>query len=176
MVKNICASKKFILGGPNEDNIGLLIPLSGLPSSIELEGQTLVLRTVFHVTLVAVSQIIRKNKIDIPDFLDKVVADFCEFSQENNVDLIRFRDEFRFVTENERRSLIAMCDISNLNRFFDLLNEKHGLQLKYPPTHATLYTLKVDEGIFLTDSKDIKEMTKTVSNPGLDLSVANHIQ
>jgi hypothetical protein len=169
MAKNICEGEKYILGGPNEDNIGLPISLANLPETIELEGQTLVLRSAFHTTLVAISEIIRKNQIEIPGFVEQVVADFCEFVKENKVDLIGFRDEFRFATENERRSVIAMCEIANLNKFFDLLNKKYDLELEYPPTHVTLYTLKLDEGIFLTDAKDMEEMTKEIPNPGLDL-------
>lgn len=169
MTKNICEQGKYILGGPSEDSIGLPVSISNLPEKIEVEGYSLLIRTAFHATLVAVGKIIEKNQVKISDFLDKVVADFCEFTRENDVKIIRFRDEFKLASQNERRSVIIMCDVLNLDKFFNLINEKYGLQLKYPPTHVTLYTLQPNKGIFLTDSKDIKTMTKPIKNPGIEL-------
>ena len=58
-----------------------------------------------------------------------------------------------------------MCKISNLNEFFEILNRKYGLDIEYPPTHVTLYTLESKPGIFLTDASDIKNLTKPISNP-----------
>lgn len=169
MTKNICEQGKYILGGPNEDSIGIPVSISRLQEKIEAEGCSLSIRTVFHATLVAIGKIIEKNQVKIPDFLDKIVADFCEFIKENNVEIVRFRDELKFASQNERRSVIIMCDVSNLDKFFDLINEKYDLQLEYPPTHVTLYTLQPDKGIFLTDSKDIETMTKSIKNPGIKL-------
>jgi hypothetical protein len=169
MAKYICGGGKYMLGGPNEDSIGLPISISNLPEKTNAEGYLLSVRTVFHVTLVAIGKIIEKHKVTSPDFLDKIVSDFCEFTQKNNVDLLRFRDELKFASEKEKRSIIMMCDISNLNKFFDFINEKYNLQVEYPPTHVTLYTLQQDIGIFLTDSKDIKTMTKSIKNPGIKL-------
>lgn len=167
MAKDICGQGRYILGGPSEDSIGLPVSFSKLPAKIEVEGQTLLLRTMFHTTLVAIGKIIEKNKIETPDFLDKVVAYFCEFTQTNDISIMGFRDEFKFATEGERRSVVVMCDVSNLNKFFDLINERYDLQLEYPPIHVTLYTLQLDEGIFLTDTKDIETMTKPIPNPGI---------
>ena len=46
-----------------------------------------------------------------------------------------------------------------------MLNQTYGLNLEYPPTHVTLYTLQPNFGIFLTDSTDIARRTKIVPNP-----------
>ena len=107
-----------MLGGPREDCIGLPVSISLLPGKIDAEGYSLSAKTKFHVTLVAIGKIVEKHKVAIPDFLNKIVSDFCEFTQKNNINLLRFRDELKFASEGEKRSIIMMCDISNLNKFF----------------------------------------------------------
>lgn len=160
--KYICGGEKYGLAGQTGDSICLPVSLENFPESVKIEGLTLYRRTSFHVTLVAIGEIIRKHKVLVPNFIDTIVADFCEFVKEYDVDFLRLTNEFRFTTHNERRSVVAMCEVSNLNKFFDLTNQKYGLNLEYPPTHVTLYTLQPDVGIFLTDSDDIKNLTKII--------------
>jgi len=168
--KFICGSEKYQLGGPRMDTIILPISFSNLPEKIEVEGYSLTRKSSFHISLVCTGKIIEKYKITIPDFLDKVVADFCEFVKENPIELLNWENEFKFVSEKERRAVITMCDISNLNKFFDHINRKYTLSLEYPPTHATIYTLQPDIGIFITDSSDIENLTKPIPSPNLILS------
>jgi len=111
-----------------------------------------------------------RHDVSDSDFINNVVDDFCEFVKVNDIDILRFRDEFKFVVQDEKRSLVAMCDVSNLDKFFDLINNKYGLKLEYPPTHVTLYTLP-SGGIYLVDAEDIRRFTQPVDNPGLVLSL-----
>lgn len=164
---NICDGGKYIFGS---DSIGLPVSILNIPETINVEGLTLFRKSKFHVTLVALGNIIEKHGVTIPDFLERGVADFCEFVREHEVVLLRFREEFHFAVEGERRSLVAMCDVSNLVPFFDLMNAKYDLDVAYPPTHVTLYTLQPDKGIFLTDQEDLEKMTKSIGNPGITLN------
>jgi len=166
--KFICDGKKYMLAGQKGDSITLLVSLSNLPNRIEANGYTLDLKTKFHVSLVCIGKIIEKHNVKIPNFIEKIVGDFCEFTESNKVDLVSYRNEFKFVSENENRTVVVMCDISNLDRFFDFINQKYGLNIEYPPTHVTLYTLTV-LGIFLTDSNDIQKLTIPIENLGLVL-------
>ncbi|MBI2003426.1 MAG: hypothetical protein HYS78_00375 [Parcubacteria group bacterium] len=170
MSKSICENEKYQLGGPQEDVIGLSVSMSGLPEKIEVEGQTLFLKTSFHVSLVCIGKVIEKHNISTPGFINKVVDDFCEFTRTDSINFFRYRNEFRFASQNDRCSVIAMCDVSNLDRFFQIINQKYGLKIEYPPTHVTIYTLQPDKGIFITDSKDIKKLTKPIIIPGLVLT------
>ena len=161
--------EKFICGDSHcllEDNV-IFLPVSftGLPGKITIAGCTLVLKTKFHISLVCIGKIIEKHNISIPDFQEKIVADFCEFTKHHSIDLIRYRDEFRFVTRDEDRTVVVMCEVSNLNTFFDLLNKKYALKLEHPPTHVTLYTMKPNGFISLTDPHDIEQKTKIVQVP-----------
>lgn len=154
-----------MVAGKTDDSICLPVSISGIPASIEMEGYMLQLKTKFHATLVAAGEMLRKGKAAEPDFLRKVVADFCEFVKENPIELIRYRDEYRFMAEDEKRSVVVMVDVSNLDKFFALLNKKYNLQLEYPPTHVTLYTLQPDVGIFMTDQDDLQRLTKLIQSP-----------
>jgi hypothetical protein len=163
--KFICGGEKYEVGGLKEDTIGLPVSFSELPVKIQVEGCELFLKDSFHISLVCIGKIIEKNQLTIPDFVNKVIADFCDFTNKINIELDQYRDEFRFVSENDRKSVVAMCDIKNLDKFFDFLNQKYNLNLEYPPTHATLYTLQPNLGIFLTDTDDIKRLTKRIEAP-----------
>jgi len=167
MPEFICENKKYVLGGPQEDSIGLPVSLVGLPSDIAVEGCRLYLRSEFHVSLVCIGKIIEKHHISAPNFVSEVINDFCTFVKTNDIDFLRFRNEFKFVAQNERRSLVVMCDVSNLDKFFLLMNQKYKLNIEYPPTHVTLYALQ--HRIYLVDSEDIARLTKPIDNPGLSL-------
>lgn len=162
----ICDGGKYIFGSKS---IGLPILLSNIPETIEVEGQILFMKTTFHVTLVAIEKIIEKYGVTVPGFLEEVTGDFCEFVREHEVRFTGFREEWRFAFQGEKRSLVVMCSVSNLNTFFERLNAKYDLHVEYPPTHVTLHTFQRDRGIFLTDQDDIENMTKQVENPGIML-------
>ena len=90
---------------------------------------------------------------------------FVNFTKSNSISLIGYRDEFRFVKDGERKSLVVMCDISNLDNFFDLINNKYSLSFNPQPTHVSLFTLQQDKAIFLVDKDDISTLTKIVPKP-----------
>jgi len=159
----ICNGDKFAISVLN--TIALPVPTIELPQIVEINGNRLVAKSFFHVSLVCVSEIIRKNHTSAPNFKDLVLQDFCEFTAENEIEFSNFKDEYKFVEENDLKSIVVMCDIKNLDRFFELINKKYNLHLEYPPTHVTLYTLPGKLAIFLTDQNDIKELSKPISNP-----------
>lgn len=165
MSKFICESQKYQLGGPGEATIVLPIWIANLPEEIEVEGHKLSLKTEFHVSLVCVGKIMEKHKVSRPDFINEIARDFCEFVKNKNVDFAGFSGEFRFAARNEKRTVIAMCEVSNLNEFFDVMNKKYGLKVESPPAHVTLYTLQPNLGIFLVNNEDINNLTKTVVLP-----------
>jgi len=158
----ICNGNKYTF---RDGTITLPISLDNLPKQIKVEGCKLTLKSNFHVSLVCLKKIMEKHKISIPDFENLVIKDFCDFAKNNDVSLIRYRDEFRFATENEDKSIVVMVEVSNIDKFFDFLNKKYKLNLESQPTHVTLYTLQPDIGIFITDSKDLEQLTKVIENP-----------
>ncbi|MFA5715454.1 MAG: hypothetical protein WC998_06925 [Candidatus Paceibacterota bacterium] len=132
---------------------------------MEIEGFKMLSKSNFHISLVCIGKIMEEQKISIPHFEDLVIKDFCNFIKDNDVSLIKYSNEFRLVTQNERKSLVLMCEVSNIDKFFDTLNRKYKLSLENQPTHITLYTLQPDMGIFISDSKDLEQLTRVIENP-----------
>ena len=161
--------KKFICGNKYTisptNTIALPVQVDGLPLEIVVEDTKLVLKSTFHISLVCINEIIRKNNIIDTNFKDLVVKDYCDFVAINDISLLSYKDEFRFMLEGDQKAVVAMCNVSNLDKFFEILNKKYNLSLGYPPTHVTLYTLPGKGGIFMTDSADLKNLTKVIQNP-----------
>jgi hypothetical protein len=162
--KNICNSDKYFF---YHDTICTPVTFGDLPEEIVVENETFFKKSDFHISLVAMGKIIEKNKITTPEFKESIVSDFCEFVAENPINLIGFKSEYRLASEKQLNSIVAMCDVSNLEEFFAHINEKYSLHLEVPPTHVTLYTSHRNLGIFLTDASDIETMTKVVVVPEL---------
>ena len=163
-IKFICESKKYII---SERVIWLPVSFENLPEEIKVQGCNLYLPNPFHVSLVYIGKIIERYNISIPDFLNKIVDDFCNFTRVNDIDITGYNNEYRFCSrDGVKKTVVVTCEVSNLNKFFDFINKKYGLNIKYMPTHVTLYsTTKNESGIFLMDEDDIKNFTKIVPNP-----------
>ncbi len=163
----ICGNSKYELAGLNNDVI--LIPLSfeNLPAEIKVNGETLYTPNRRHVSLLYIGLTIKKYNILIPNFLDKIVGDFCEFAKENKVEIIKYKDEYRLVSaDGIQKSVVVMCELSNLNKFFDFINQKYKLNIKYPTPHVTMYnTEKGKPGRWLMDEEDLETFTKIIENP-----------
>jgi hypothetical protein len=161
--KLICENKyHYYL--PNS-TIGLPISIKNLPEEIKIQGNTFYFPTAFHVSLIYIGKIIKKYNVLIQNFEDKVVEDFCKFSKENDIRVLEYGD-FKFVERDGKKTIVVMCKVSNLDNFFDLINKKYGLNIKYPTTHVTLYNVKKGEsGVYLMDEDDIKNFTKHIPNP-----------
>ncbi|MEK7128440.1 MAG: hypothetical protein AAB933_02675 [Patescibacteria group bacterium] len=163
MDKKFICSNKYTISATN--TIGLPVSLVDLPVEITVYGIKLFLKSSFHVSLVCINEIIRKYNVSIQDFKDSVIKDFCDFVKENDIKLLKYHNDFRFVEENDLKTIIIACKVSNLEKFFRIINKKYNLEIEYPPTHITLYILKDKLGIFLTTEDDIKNLTKPIDNP-----------
>ncbi|MCX6752693.1 MAG: hypothetical protein NTZ87_04330 [Candidatus Nomurabacteria bacterium] len=161
--KFMCEKNKYTISATN--TISLPVLLKDLPSEVVINGNKLILKSSFHVSLVCINEIIKKYCISVPNFRNLVVKDFCDFVKTNDIYLLNYLEEFRFVTENDLKTVIVICKVSNLDKFFDFINKKYKLKIEYPPTHVTLYTLEGKLGIFLIDANDIKNLTKSIPNP-----------
>ena len=168
MSKFICSGNIYELVGEKEDVITLSISLHNLPSQIEAEGYTLYFPNFFHVSLVYIGRLIEKYKIAIPDFKNRIIKDFCEFTKIHNVELVCYSDNYRFVSKPDRdiKTVVVLCEISNLDKFFYLINKKYTLKIKPMTTHVTLYnTAKGEPGMYLMDEDDLRSFTKQIKNP-----------
>lgn len=157
----ICGGNKYTTSATN--TIALPVSLENLPSEVIIDGNKLLLKSSFHVSLVCINEITKKHNISIPNFRDLVMKDFCDFTATHDINLLNYFDDFKFVTENDWKTIVVMCKVSNLDKFFEIINKKYGLEIEYPPTHVTLYASTI--GIFLTDANDIQNLTKPIPSP-----------
>src|SRR3989344_5957913 len=126
----ICETKKYKIGGEKEDTtIYLPVSFEGLPEEVKVQEQTLYFPNPFHVSLVYIGKIVEKYNITIPNFLNKIVNDFCEFTKTHDIEVVRYNNEFKFVARNDKKTVIVMCEVSNLNKFFDSINKKYELHI-----------------------------------------------
>lgn len=158
----ICDTNKYTFGN---ETISLPIVIKDLPKTIEVQGIKLLLKSSFHISLVCMGKILETNPTLPKTFIEEVVNKFCEFTKNHEVSLVDYNNEFRLVQNADRISVIAMANVSNLNTFFNLINLEFGLNLSYPPTHVTLYTLQPDLGIFVTNTEDLQRLTKVITAP-----------
>lgn len=163
--KFICNSDSYFIFSPENDTIALPVSQNDEPEKIEFEGLQLFRKSTFHVSLVCIGKIQEKYQISDPEFVRHVLDYFCEYTQSSRVSFDGFRDEYWFASEGNRRSIIRMCDVQNLQGFFDVLNSKYNVEIEYPPTHVTLFTLQPEMGIFLTDKNDLARLARPISNP-----------
>jgi|SRR3989344_2802800 len=163
MEKKLICGKKYEF---SHQTIQLPISLENLPEEIKVKGDTFYFPSSFHVSLVYIGKIIEKYSISIPNFENKIIEDFCNFVKTDKVELVTYTNEYKFAFRNNLKTVVVMCEVSNINKFFDLINKKYRLNIRYPVTHVTLYnTLKGKPGIYLMDSEDIENFTVPIENP-----------
>lgn len=146
-----------------DDNyISLLINIEGLPKEVEIKGSNLIKKTSFHVSLICIKNIIKNYGQNVADKVKKL---FEEFNLKTPIKSVSFRKEFRFAVDKSRnrKTLVIMVDIKSLQYFFDQIRYKFNLRIDNQPTHVTLYTLKMNEGIGINNTSDLNNLTKIVN-------------
>lgn len=156
-------SKNYLCGGTkfaySRGYIGLSVEVNNLPEIVIVNSETLQKKSSFHVSLLCVKDILAKhNNILEQDILDA----FCDFVQENDVSFTRYTGEFRLAQDGERKTLVALCEVANLGKLFQVLNKKLGITLPLQPTHVTLYTLQPEVGIGLNSHADLETKSALV--------------
>lgn len=132
-----------------------------IPDTLDVEGDSLLKKDYFHVSLLCVKNILEFK----PDIEDDIIQYFCEFIQGHEVTFKGFTKEFRLATSEERKSVVAMCKVSNLDAFAEYLTEKIGILIVPQPTHVTIYTLQHNMGIGLNSPEELEEKSKPVEVP-----------
>ncbi len=155
MKNYICDKNKYFFGN---GYIATSVEIENLPKKLTLNNRTFLIKSSFHVSLVCVKNIVLRLG---EDFEQKIINLFCDFTSKNKISFIDYKEEIRYAVDKKtgRETIIIMCDVSNLKKFFGALNKKFGLNTETPPTHVTLYTLQQDKGIGLNNISDIKDKT-----------------
>ncbi|MEK7471282.1 MAG: hypothetical protein AAB623_01375 [Patescibacteria group bacterium] len=128
----------------DDDYIYLPLTIENLPPKLNVSGYELSAKEEFHCSLVCIRDLKEKYGDDVKE---KILNLFYDFVSKNDTTFIKYRNEFRLVQRWERVSVIVMCDISNIDKFFKLMNQELGIESDTQPTHVTIYTLQPNMGI-----------------------------
>lgn len=151
-------NKKYTYG---KGYIAMPIEIGGLPNVVSIEGEKLMLKSSFHISLLCVDDVVEQFNVEE----ESIVKIFSEFAKDNKIELLVYTGEFRFAEVNERKTLVALCEVSNLKQFFDVLNRELNIEVPVQPAHATVYTLQPDAGIGLNSAKMMENLSKLVEVP-----------
>lgn len=158
---NICGGEKYTIGN---NTIALPVKINNLPETFKVNEHTLLGKSEYHVSLVALGKIAKGHDVrDGDEFYKKATDLFCKYVEHRDVSLEKYRNEFRFAKVGDKKTLVVMCDISGLDGFLDEFNREFNLSVEYPPTHVTIYTLQPGKAIWLVTSEDIENLTEIVS-------------
>ncbi len=158
----ICGGGKFVY---SKGYIGLPIVVDDLPEIVEIDGNKLYRKSSFHISLVCVKDILVQN----PDVEQTIVDAFCTFAGENDISFVGYTGEFRFAQHEDKKTLVALCEVSNLKTFSEMISNNLGIKIPAQPTHVTLFTLQPDIGIGLNSDSDMEAKSKKVTDELSDI-------
>jgi len=132
-----------------------------IPDTLDVEGDSLLKKDHFHVSLLCVKNILEVK----PDSEAEVLQHFCDFLQDNELKFEGFTKEFRVATDSERKSVVALCKVSNLLKLAEYMTEKMGVPVAPQPAHVTIYTLQPNVGIGLNSPEELKQKSTKIEVP-----------
>lgn len=143
------------------------LSLGKLPQKLEINGDELVLKPEFHISLVwagRLSEIIdvqNKDKIK-----NEIIREFEKYTEEKSLADYKLTGELRLVEKDSQKTVIAMAKVANLEAFFMKLNQKYNTKLPLQPAHITLYTLPTDKiGIGILSEEELQKYSSTIDIP-----------
>lgn len=121
------------------------LKVESIPDSIEIEGQKFIVKSEFHITLLAVRRIAEIIDTHNAEKLQiEIVHFFNEFAEKSPLNTYELLHEIRLVTVGENMTVVVMAKLEGIERLFTALEEKYHVKLPVQPTHITLYTLPSD--------------------------------
>lgn len=143
--------------------------IGNLPKVLEFQGDKFVVKPEFHITLLAVEQIAKIIDSDNAENLKlAVVKEFYDFVNALPLTQYELSDDLRFVRVGANKTIVIIAKVKNIDRLFERLSKKYGVQLPVQPTHVTLYTLPTDTfGIPINSHEELKKISKPVEIPEL---------
>lgn len=148
----------------------ILKELDNLPEQVQVEGKVLTRKNEFHISLMAI-----KNLLPLINAVDKnvtendLVQDFLEYQKEAILSEYSLTSELRYVTRNERETIVCMVKVPGIENLFEVLRAKYGVNLPTQPTHITIYTLQPNVGIGILSNDELNSDSKVVDLPELHI-------
>lgn len=147
--------------GYGKGYITLPVQLPELPEEFDAEGTILHRKDSFHVSLLCVKEL-AEGKEDVEE---KLLDLFERFTKECEVEFTAYTGEFRYVVDQGRRTIVALCEVTNLDKLRDMIHQELGIVVPKQPTHVTLYTLQPNLGIGLNSPEAMDAKSVAIEAP-----------
>ncbi len=121
------------------------IALTDLPEEVIINGQKLFVKDEFHITLVSARYLAEKiQATDQESVMHQIIEEFDKFTESIPLEKYKISNDFRFVQDRGRITVIVMAKVPKLDKFFESLNQKFSITLPKQQTHVTLYRYPKD--------------------------------
>lgn len=127
---------------------------SRLPDKVEIGEKNLTKKESFHVSLVCVKEMTGYASEDA------ILELFAEYVKDHPIEFVGFINGFHHATKGEDETVVVRCSVSQLEEFFERLNEPLHTNIPVQPTHVTLYTLVPGKGIGITSEAAMQAYPK----------------
>lgn len=146
------------------------LSVSNIPEKLKFRGDEFIVKSEFHITLLAVRQI---AEIIDPANTEKlqleIVQDFYQFVDVFPLTNYELQDEVRLVTVGNNKTIVKMAKLEGIEKLFNMLEKKYQKKLPVQPTHVTLYTLPTDTfGIPILSYEQLENISIPVTDIGLE--------
>lgn len=141
------------------------------PPEIAWRDIQLFKKSEFHVTLLHAKGSPEFFSISIGAITDF----FTAFVSKSPITFVSFIDDFRYVEEEDKKTILIRCTVSNIERLFAELNSVFDTHLPVQPTHITLYSLEKTVGIHVNDVEAMERLPR-IDLPGLEMALKRTAQ
>jgi hypothetical protein len=147
--------------------ITLSVALKGLPQTVNCRGTKMVRKEEFHITIISTSRVAGLIDADNSEKIQaEIIKDFRKIADKDKMKQFKLLNQFRFVTRDTRKTIVAVCEFPGGDEFFASLESKFGMSIPRQPFHITIYSLEPSVGISLSSPAEINETTE-ISMPEL---------
>lgn len=158
----------------------VILPMTVGPmkEQIQIDGETLYVKPEqrVHMSILSVKKyapmIAEHRGIALEDAEKLILETSAELLNMHPISFDEFTGDYLLAEEEEKKTIVRMCQASGINEFFDGLRKKFDVDIPNQPTHVTLYTREGGVGIGLTSEDDIKALTRKLSPEEKDLVIA----
>lgn len=155
---------QYFSNGAGKNYLLLPLPSGGfreLPETVTVFKTLLTKRPEFHVTIGCITDIVsRTSKIPTLKLENMLLSLFVEQVQKTPIRLVSYSNDFRYATSNERRSLVVRCEVSNMEKLYQLWEKELEAPISRQPTHVTIYTLAPYPGISISSYEEMEQLPK----------------
>ncbi|MDP3993194.1 MAG: hypothetical protein Q8Q05_03245 [bacterium] len=147
--------------------VGLKLPILQISPEIEIDGEKLVAKPEFHMSILSVKKyapiLAEKRDISLEEAEEEILRESSRLLTEKPISVSEFMDELRVAEEREKKTVIIMCKTNGTEDFFVGMRKTLGIEIPTQPFHVTLYTRPNGLGIGLTSDQEVVDQTRLLA-------------